>query len=169
MRKTKFLPKTPTCPVCMPHAWTRTPTNHRTLSNRLQPIRPQVLGETERTFFSCGWHCEKKEWRKLVQFLRSNFCVSSVVFTQQQSSKAQPRSPPGGFILEGRRCNNCYVKKCVFQPLFSFSGQFSLCFSAFAQAHFPFLKQTVKSFFFCCHTSISKTGKRWSCLNIIPV
>lgn len=143
MRKTKFLPKTPTCLVCMPHAWTRTPTNHRTLSNRLQPISPHVVGETERTFFSCGWHCEKKEWRKLVQFLRSNFCVSSVVFTQQQSSKAAKHN-------HGRLQAASYWKadaaiivmwRNVFQPLFSFSGQFSLCFSAFAQAHFPFLKQ----------------------------
>lgn len=98
MRKTKFLPKTPTCPVCMPHTWTRTPTNHRTLSNRLQPISPQDFGETERTFFSCVVDTVKRKNEGNSSSSWEATFVSVQLYLH--STKAQPQSPRGALYCK---------------------------------------------------------------------
>lgn len=177
MRKTKFLPKTPTCPVCMPHTWTRTPTNHRTLSNRLQPISPQDFGETERTFFSCVVDTVKRKNEGNSSSSWEATFVSVQLYLH--STKAQPQSPRGALYCKVDAAIIVMWRNVSFShfTVFSFNGWFSLCFSAFAQADFPFLKQTSQSpsyvqlsspellsCYFCCHTSISKTEKKMKLL-----
>lgn len=139
MRKTKFLPKTPTCPVCMPHH-----------EQGLQPITEHLATGFSQSVLKF-WGKQRGLFSPVVDTVKrknegnssSSWGATFVSVQQQQSSKAAKHN-------HGRLQAALYWKadaaiivmwRNVFQPLFSFSGQFSLCFSAFAQAHFPFLKQ----------------------------